>query len=288
MRISSSVAAMRRSRKWRLVVALGGAATIASVGISGCNDRLPTDPSPVTPATPSLSGYPTEEEYAQMPSEFRTGPGILRYWVDAGFTASRAWAAAGMDYYATDGTVTVQGTLFRNDRFITSSTGISSESSFLPAHRSLTAYTSMGISGSCGYMVNSHGKFDILNKFLLKSQWLKWGESTRTRDTTAVQPPCTCTEATTLQSSAYDPYSDGDDGSMPCGDSDSGGEGSGIQFKPGDNTGGETVDWTTGKGNGGSSECGAAAVVEYVCLDSWNEEKKQFEEWGCGYVTTCP
>lgn len=288
MRINCSAAAMQRSRFWRLVVALGGAAAIASVGIVGCHDQpLATEPTPVTPARPSLSGYPTEEELAEMPNEFRYGPGILRYWVDAGFAGSRAWASAGMDYFATDGTVTVLGTLFRNDRFITSSTGINSESNFLPANRSLTAYTSMGIGGSCGYMVNSHGRYEILNKFLLKSQWLKWGEAARSKDTTATQPPCNCTDATTLQSSAYDPYSDGDDGSMPCGEFNSGGEATGIQFKPGDYTGGETVDWSTGKGNGGSSVCGAAAVVEYVCIDTWNAEKGRFEEWGCGYVTTC-
>lgn len=65
------------------------------------------------------------------------------------------------------------------------------------------------------------------------------------------------------------------------------GTGSGAQYQPGDYTGGETVDWGTGQGNGGTSVCGNEAMVEYVCIDVYNEETGFWEEWGCGYVTTC-
>lgn len=68
---------------------------------------------------------------------------------------------------------------------------------------------------------------------------------------------------------------------------DCGSSGSGTQYEPGDYTGGETVDWGTGTGNGGTSVCGEAAFVEYVCIDVYNEETGAWEEWGCGYVTTC-
>jgi len=64
-------------------------------------------------------------------------------------------------------------------------------------------------------------------------------------------------------------------------------EGSGTQYQPGDYTGGETVDWGSGAGNGGTSVCGDQAMVEYVCIDVYNEETGFWEEWGCGYVTTC-
>jgi len=87
---------------------------------------------------------------------------------------------------------------------------------------------------------------------------------------------------------AYDPYSDGGDDSGCGAGSTSGGDdgsGSGTQYQPGDHTGGETVDWNTGVGNGGSSACGATAVVEYVCIDIWDGEK--WNEWSCGYATTC-
>ena len=80
-------------------------------------------------------------------------------------------------------------------------------------------------------------------------------------------------------SDGYDPYSS-DSG---CGSG--GSSGSGTQYYPGDNTGGETVDFGTGIGNGGQSACGEAAVVEFVCIDIYNEEG--WVSWACGYVTSC-
>jgi|GEM_PF-2493173 len=91
-----------------------------------------------------------------------------------------------------------------------------------------------------------------------------------------------------IENVAYDPYDPmasayGDGGvSYDCGTT-----GSGTQYEPGDYTGGETVDWGTGTGNGGTSVCGATALVEYVCIDIYNPETGVWEEWGCGYVTTC-
>lgn len=85
---------------------------------------------------------------------------------------------------------------------------------------------------------------------------------------------------------SYDPYAP----SPGSGCDGSGGgenEGSGTQYSPGDYTGGETVDWGTGVGNGGTSACGTTAQVQYVCIDTWNEKTQSWEEWGCGYVTTC-
>jgi hypothetical protein len=84
----------------------------------------------------------------------------------------------------------------------------------------------------------------------------------------------------------YDPYDPGV--SLDGGDCESGGStGTGTQYEPGDYTGGETVDWGTGIGNGGTSACGEEAMVEYVCIDTYNEETGEWEKWGCGFVTTC-
>jgi hypothetical protein len=95
------------------------------------------------------------------------------------------------------------------------------------------------------------------------------------------------TELVPITDAGYDPYDSAitmDSGSGGCG---SGGDGgSGTQYEPGDSTGGETVDWGTGTGNGGTSVCGADAIVEYVCIDVW-VEGSGWVEWGCGYVTTC-
>lgn len=89
----------------------------------------------------------------------------------------------------------------------------------------------------------------------------------------------------------YDPYFGGNDDCTSVYDGGDGGgsgsdTGSGTQYAPGDHTGGETVDWGTGVGNGGKSACGATAVVEYVCIDYW-VEGVGWVEWSCGYATTC-
>jgi hypothetical protein len=88
-----------------------------------------------------------------------------------------------------------------------------------------------------------------------------------------------------IYDAGYDPTQSGG----TCG-GDGGGEesgGSGIQYQPGDYTGGETVSWEDGTGNGGTSVCGDQAKVEYICIDVYNEETGSWEEWSCGYATTC-
>lgn len=89
--------------------------------------------------------------------------------------------------------------------------------------------------------------------------------------------------AALISSPDYDPYS-----RLSTGGCSGGGEsgGSGTPYQPGDHTGGETVSWGSGAGNGGTSACGADAVVEYVCIDYW-VDGVGWVEWGCGYVTTC-
>lgn len=102
-----------------------------------------------------------------------------------------------------------------------------------------------------------------------------------------------CGDATAMAFPAdYDPYDPtdpyGDEGctTAPT-EAGAGGSGSGIQYQPGDHTGGETVDWETGIGNGGVTECGNAAVVEQVCIESWNDVTQKWDVYACGYATTC-
>lgn len=86
----------------------------------------------------------------------------------------------------------------------------------------------------------------------------------------------------------YDPYSEEQECPPPDEGADgSGYEGSGTYYQEGDHTGGETVNWQTGQGNGGSSVCGADAVVQYVCIETFNEGTGLWEIYSCGYATTC-
>lgn len=90
-----------------------------------------------------------------------------------------------------------------------------------------------------------------------------------------------------LTSSEYDPYEpDAEDG---CGSDGSGSDGSasGHQYSIGEYTNGETVSWASGIGNGGTSVCGTAAQVDFICIDEWNPTTGEWETWGCGYVTVC-
>jgi len=92
-----------------------------------------------------------------------------------------------------------------------------------------------------------------------------------------------------MDDTAYDPYSPdwGTSGGCSGQSGSGGGAGSGTQYQPGDNTGGETVDWHTGIGNGGESACGQAATVELVCVDVWNDRTQKWDQYACGYATSC-
>jgi hypothetical protein len=90
-----------------------------------------------------------------------------------------------------------------------------------------------------------------------------------------------------VTSESYDPYDPSFSTSVDTGDCGSGDTGTGgTQYEPGDSTGGETVDWGTGVGNGGTSVCGSTAIVEYVCIDIW-VDGRGWVEYSCGYATTC-
>ena len=99
---------------------------------------------------------------------------------------------------------------------------------------------------------------------------------------------CYSTGDTRLADYEYDPYEESSpEPGIYCPGNGGGGEGSGISYQPGDTTNGESVDWYTGKGNGGVSACGDKAVVEFACLDFYNEKTGNWDLYLCGYVTTC-
>jgi hypothetical protein len=90
----------------------------------------------------------------------------------------------------------------------------------------------------------------------------------------------------TLTGYEYDPYEESPPPAETCNGTGTG-NGTGIQFQPGESTGGETVDWNTGKGDGGTSACGEAAVVEYICVDLYNEQTGKWDTFSCGFATSC-
>ena len=294
MPLRMSVAAMRRSRMVKLVATLALAATVASIGIGACHDGLPVEPAPIASPDPLLSTEPTPEQLAAMPPEFQQTTDILEYWLDVGFISEQAYGSAYMKYLGNYAAITLPLALLKNNTEVASTTGFAEQTSYLPAVRTLTAVASLGLSGSCGHTVNGSAIFKAHSQFILNKSWLVWGGVGRSAHNTKSQPACTtCTSSVNFESPDYDPYSKDQDGT----DCDSGGDGSdgsggggggsGTQYNPGDNTGGELVSWSTGIGIGGWSACGSEAVVEYICIDVWNAETQGWDEWSCGYATTC-
>jgi hypothetical protein len=93
------------------------------------------------------------------------------------------------------------------------------------------------------------------------------------------------------ESGTYVDYG-GDPANCPPADDGTSGDpfgqtGSGIQYYPGDYTNGETVNFATGIGDGGSSVCGSAAYVDQVCIDIWDDGSQTWGQSACGYATTC-
>lgn len=289
MPLRMSVAAIRRSRMVKLVATLGLAATVASIGIGACHDTLPVEPVRVAPPDPSLSTEPTAAQLAEMPPEFQQTAQIVEHWLDVGFAWDEAYAYAYMKYLGNYASISLPLTVLRNGSEVGKTAGFSEQTSFLPAVRTLNAVASLGVSESCGHMANASAIYKVHNQFFLNKTWLVWGAVGDSEHSSKSQPECGCTSPINFESPEYDPYSS-DQGGTDCdsgGDGSGGGGGSGTQYNPGDNTGGELVSWSTGIGIGGSSACGDDAVVEYICIDVWNPKTQQWEEWSCGYATTC-
>jgi hypothetical protein len=165
---------------------------------------------------------------------------------------------------------------------------IRSPAYLLTEERGMGAPFRFHVSERCGQVANLNVYYTATSVLFIQSQFTELSADDASVDTSARQADCTCT-STGGTSVDYDPSDPGYDPSDPngdgCGD-DSGGTPSGTQFEPGQSTGGETVTWSGGVGNGGRSACGSLAVVEYVCIDVWDEERG-WVEWDCGYVTTC-
>jgi hypothetical protein len=136
--------------------------------------------------------------------------------------------------------------------------------------------------GVCGHVANLSSLHTAKTVFFIEIRGLTELSTSVPDGHSDTQPACAndgCS-AKKFDQADYDPYEEED-----CqGDDDGGGSG-GTQYYPGDYTGGETVNWGDGVGNGGTSVCGETAKVEYICIDYWNGQA--WQEWSCGYATTC-
>lgn len=137
--------------------------------------------------------------------------------------------------------------------------------------------------GQCGHVANLNSSHTAKTVLFIELRGLTEVSVSVPDGDSATQPDCAGGEGCTAKrydQADYDPYEE-----EACEGDDGGGNDGGTQYYPGDYTGGETVDWATGVGTGGTSACGDTAKVEYVCIDYWDGQ--QWVEWSCGYITTC-
>ena len=222
----------------------------------------------------------------EIPEEYNTAPLISRAFSEAGFITSTtqvAYARAYMKYFGTDGSQTVSLKVTKAGTLVASNSTTTSSESIYPLWDELSTSAPAAVSATCGLTAEANGKHEASIMYLTRVL----GSTTRSTYGEAVQPACTAACGVSPNSftyASYDPSAPEEPGGH-C--SDSGTTGSGIQFSPGDYTSGETVDWNTGQGNGGTSSCGMAAKVEYICIDEYDPDTGKWKTYSCGYATTC-
>lgn len=212
---------------------------------------------------------------AEFEDETRITDKRLLVWIGDGWAGSDAY----LSYWASN--ARVQATAVLQDwegRTLSSDTGAEEEGWGIPVFGSVSANAAIPYSTPCGYKNHGRGTFRTWHQW---SGW-QWGLKETSDAKLASLNACSCDADAVISDPDYDPYN------PDCPDSGDGGEGgTGEFFEPGDNTGGQTVDWRTGQGTGWPSACGSSAVVEYVCVDIWDEENQVWDQYDCGYATTC-
>ena len=167
----------------------------AVIALSACADgKDPVSSTAAAPnAGPSLGVAPTPDEIGEMPPEFMTSPAILDAWTDAGFveSESRAYAMGFMKYLATNATQEVTLDLrFENDPVGTrSASGESAD--LLPYLRTLWTTATMGVSGSCGHLVDGSTVHKAWHQFLGAGwKFFSWGTDGRSSSDSKAQSSC--------------------------------------------------------------------------------------------------
>ncbi len=275
-------------------------ATLCAAGVLACADSVAPDAAAAVDST-GASAALLNDTSAQLSTSSGSLAVILDYWVDVGFQDDFAYGQGHMIFRGTSGEVTTFLTL-RTPTATVATTEATRGVYGLPFFtHSATSSAVLAVSKPCGYLAQARAEFRASDGIppTPKTPGFTWGHVAESGDNWAHQPDCAppCVAGGTGTSSgelaavydvAYDPYATTEASCGGTGGTTGGTGGTGgTQYGPGDPTGGETVDWGTGIGNGGTSVCGQLAVVEYVCIDIYNESTGKWEQYSCGYATTC-
>lgn len=129
----------------------------------------------------------------ELPPEFNEAAILLRYYTVAGFTddAHQAYGTSVMHYFANHARQTVDLKLRYNGSEVTSTSGSTEDSFFLPWHRSMVTTATLGISGTCGHAVHAAGTHSVWDEFVTSGQGLlSWGHQGASSHGDDAQSPC--------------------------------------------------------------------------------------------------
>ncbi|MDB4948857.1 MAG: hypothetical protein JWM27_1506 [Gemmatimonadetes bacterium] len=266
-------------------------------GLVGPGPRPAADPIDRKPAQATLApeGYPHiasgSDGVAEYGLAYISWIRPVVYWEDAYANASSA-----MDYYGNHGDQNLSLLVIKDGTALPVVAMSSNDEHFLPdEYHMVTSGLGLRVSGTCGWSatLTAAGKAEIflfadVKGLTVLSSATRGGTDSRAQPACAPKP-CTSVASNDLGSpfgGDYDPYEFASHSPSACDGGAESGNASGTAYKPGDMTGGETVDWRTGIGNGGASACGAAAQVEFMCVEYY-VQGEGWKDLGCGYVTTC-
>jgi hypothetical protein len=266
---------------------------LAASSVVGCAEiAAPPGPTPSTGADrvhADITGsYPSYPSAADVPAAYSLARiesmNPLVYWQGA-----YANASSSLGYYGNYGEQSLNLSITKNGSQVAATAAAKNDEHFWPASYQFTiSGVGLQVSSACGHEANLNVRYDAKMIFLFKVRDITvfsyvFDHATSSKE----QPGCqttSCTSTVSNDQTAYggdfDPYAP-----SPGGCDGGSGTGTGTQYQVGDYTGGQTVDWKTGKGTGKLSACGDQARVDYICVEY--NTGNGWESLDCGYVTTC-
>ncbi|HZH05025.1 MAG TPA: hypothetical protein VEY30_14675, partial [Myxococcaceae bacterium] len=245
----------------------------AGILLVGCSD--------VVSSRVPVPAVRTSQAPPHAPGDFQIDPWIFSTHIDVGIDAGakKGYTMASMDFWGSHGKIDATLSLRFGTSVVESRTLSAEDFRSYPWRRELQNTANwLSVTKTCGFTASGSASYSAWHEYFGDS----WGRKTVPRASTFKQPDCTpCTGGPPIRKTTYDPYESGEE---DCGGGGGDEEGSGTQFGEGDLTGGETVSWSSGTGNGGSSACGSEARAAYICMDTW--DGTNWVQWGCGWVTT--
>lgn len=257
--------------------------------VPGCMDATRATGHTPAPGSPvealAWDGYdaPSFTSLAEVPAEYY-GAEVRTTSLTIRWVGNVANAYASMTYYGNRGSQHLTVTVMKDYSEVTRNEIVDhARSTIIPSERSMGTPLPTVVPEACGQLATLKVLYAARVVAFVTSEFTQFSFDDAQRFDDAPQPDCAPDEPCSVDTYAdhnYDPYA-GDD----CGDSGNDGGGSGTQYYPGDYTGGETVDWESGTGNGGTSACGTAARVHWLCIEILTEHDGWVEV--CGYATAC-